>query len=223
MIIKPPRALWVPFELGRSFGVPNDVKFQTRVVIETLKLFEATSGPVIKDFPENAPISEDAHMVWARPVSFSKVKENLNNAEELQEAFKREIIEMRPWYDIAMKKRGRTTVGVSGLDIDAIGNFIIAFLDSSSVPENPRNDISLAFTLKLCVDDLKAYYYEAVLSQPGQIPQESAILSDWFWGETTAGNILFAVKESCLKSNDGMLKFVGKLLLVPMTQAHRSN
>ena len=26
--IKPPRALWVPFELGRPFGVPNDSDFQ---------------------------------------------------------------------------------------------------------------------------------------------------------------------------------------------------
>ena len=30
--IRPPRALWVPFELGRPLGVPNDAAFQTRVL-----------------------------------------------------------------------------------------------------------------------------------------------------------------------------------------------
>ena len=30
--IRPPRALWVPFELGRPLGAPNDPAFQTRVL-----------------------------------------------------------------------------------------------------------------------------------------------------------------------------------------------
>ena len=29
---KPPRALWVPFELGRPMGAPNDAAFQLRVL-----------------------------------------------------------------------------------------------------------------------------------------------------------------------------------------------
>ena len=33
---KPPRALWVPFELGRPFGPPNDPAFQRRVVLAAL-------------------------------------------------------------------------------------------------------------------------------------------------------------------------------------------
>jgi len=30
---KPPRALWVPFELGRPFGPPSDAAFQKRVLL----------------------------------------------------------------------------------------------------------------------------------------------------------------------------------------------
>ena len=30
--IKPPRALWVPYELGRPLGQPNDPEFQKRVL-----------------------------------------------------------------------------------------------------------------------------------------------------------------------------------------------
>ena len=53
--IKPPRALWVPFELGRPIGVPDDTAFQTRVVAAALELFDAPSGPVLMDYPEDAP------------------------------------------------------------------------------------------------------------------------------------------------------------------------
>ena len=35
--MKPPRALWVPFVLGRPFGVPNDAAFQRRVVLAALR------------------------------------------------------------------------------------------------------------------------------------------------------------------------------------------
>ncbi|PPR23423.1 MAG: hypothetical protein CFH39_00667 [Alphaproteobacteria bacterium MarineAlpha10_Bin2] len=38
---RPPRALWVPFELGRPFGPPNDVPFQRRVLMATLELLQA--------------------------------------------------------------------------------------------------------------------------------------------------------------------------------------
>ena len=48
---KPPRALWVPFELGRPFGPPSDPAFQRRVVLAALRLLEREDGPVlIEDF-----------------------------------------------------------------------------------------------------------------------------------------------------------------------------
>ena len=31
-VIQPPRALWVPFELGRPFGTPGEAAFQRRVI-----------------------------------------------------------------------------------------------------------------------------------------------------------------------------------------------
>ncbi|MCH7711818.1 MAG: hypothetical protein IH903_09315, partial [Proteobacteria bacterium] len=39
--IVPPRALWVPFELGRPFGAPDDSGFQKRVLLGALELLEA--------------------------------------------------------------------------------------------------------------------------------------------------------------------------------------
>ena len=53
--IHPPRALWVPFELGRPLGQPNDAPFQTRVLRACLGLLDADSGPVLQDYPEDVP------------------------------------------------------------------------------------------------------------------------------------------------------------------------
>ncbi len=43
---------------------------------------------------------------------------------------------MRSWYDLAVKEKQRTTVGVSGLEINQVVEFVGAFIDS--VPANPR-------------------------------------------------------------------------------------
>jgi hypothetical protein len=176
---------------------------------------------MLEDFPEDAPASEDLSAAWACPVNLSAEKANLSSTEQLREAFKREMILLRSWYDLAVKKRGRTTVGVSGLSLDVIGDFISAFLENG-IPENPRRDLPLGFMLKLAVDDLKAYYFEAVTAQPGQGAPGSDRLADWFWGETVAAKVLLAVKQSCLNSNDAMLQAVGTRLLIPMIQAYRS-
>jgi hypothetical protein len=53
---KPPRALWVPFELGRPFGPPGDAAFQKRVILAALTMLERDHGPVIiEDFPADDP------------------------------------------------------------------------------------------------------------------------------------------------------------------------
>ena len=127
--IKPPRALWVSFELGRPLGVPDDPAFQKRVLLAGLKLLEADSGPVLKDFDEDAPASEPAATGWSCPVNFVNKPEVLDDYQALRAAFKQEVIELRLWYDQALKQRGRTTFGVSGLDMDTIVDFIGAFLD----------------------------------------------------------------------------------------------
>ena len=202
--IKPPRALWVPFDLGRPLGVPHDAGFQKRVLLSALKLLEESSGPVITDFPEEAPVTREADVIWACPVNLVREKIDLNDANALRAAFKKETVEMRSWYDLAVKEKQRTTVGVSGLEINQIVEFIGAFIDS--VPANPREDISLSFSLNFAVDDLKAFYYEAAAAQTGSASPTAEELDDWFWGDTVAAKVLFAVKDRCLKKDDKMMQ-----------------
>ena len=56
--LAPPRALWVPFMLGRPFGVPHDADFQRNVLVATLKLLERDQGPVLEDYPVDAPYDD---------------------------------------------------------------------------------------------------------------------------------------------------------------------
>lgn len=213
--IKPPRALWVPFDLGRPLGVPNDAGFQKRVLLSVLKLFDETSGPVLRDFPEDAPVTRVEDVLWACPVNLARKKIDLSDADALRAAFIKETVELHSWYNLAVEKNQRTTMGVSGLEINQIVEFIGAFIDS--VPANPRNDITLAYLLNFAVDDLKAFYYEAAAAQPGSTAPTAAELDDWFWGETAAAKVLLAVKDRCLKKDDKTMQLLGKILLIPMS------
>ena len=210
----------MPFELGRPLGVPNAPGFQKRVLLSSLKLLEATEGPVLKDFTEEAPLSEMAETVWACPVNFSQKAERLTGHEALRASFNQEVVDLRPWYDEALRQRGRTTFGVSGFEMDQIVDFIAAFLDGP--PQNPSNTLSLPMALNFAVDDLKAFYYEAVAAQPGKGLPDSSVLDNWFWQETAVSRILYHINALCLKSDDKMMQLVGKILLVPSSQVHQN-
>lgn len=215
--MKPPRALWVPFELGRPIGVPNDPAFQKRVLIAALKLLEAESGPVLEDFTEDAPVQEGEITALSCPVDFGQKPVELTEIDHLCSAFKKEMASMRPWYDLAVQKRERTTVGVSGVELDNLCEFICAFLKGKP-PENPRDDIALPYTLNLATDDVKAYYFEAITSQPGQESPSNEILSNWFYDETVAGKVMFALRDAGKKSDDMLMKILGTILVVPAAQ-----
>lgn len=203
------------FELGRPLGIPNDAAFQRMVLLACLRLFDKKEGPVLEDFGEDIPTTpSQADNGAACPINFAQ-HQNIDRTktEELTLALKGEILQLRPWYDLALKKNGRTTVGVSGIALGELADFVGAFL--TGLPSNPREDITLTETLKLAVDDLKAFYSEAMASQPGQ-PPSSAMLSKWFWHETTAGQVLYEIQDVCLHSTDNMMQVLGQLLLIPM-------
>jgi hypothetical protein len=218
-IIKPPRALWVPFELGRPLGPPDNAAFQRRVLLALMGMFEAPDGPRLEDFPEDEP-ETDAITVLACPVDFTQNVAEDEEADQLKVAFRREMTALRPWYDMAVARRQRTTVGVSGIDVDGLGDFIYAFIGGTE-PVNPRDDIPLAYTLKFAVEDLHSYYIEGVTAQPGQGDASGRALTDWFWRETAAGKVLLALKKVCESSKDDVMSQMGAHFLVPMEVVRR--
>jgi hypothetical protein len=217
--IKPPRALWVPFQLGRPLGAPDNPDFHKKVLTAVLGLLGASAGPVLEDFPEDEP-ENDAVTVLSCPVSYSRDVLEKGETDPLLTSFRREITAMRTWYDLAVKKRGRTTVGVSGIATEKLGDFIYAFIKGEE-PPNPRNDVSLPYMLKYAVEDLKSYYIEGITAQPGQAGISSRLLQDWFWGETVAGKVLLELKKTCEASPDKTMNMIGGHFIVPGDVARR--
>jgi hypothetical protein len=51
-VIRPPRALFVPYQLGYPLGAPNDPSLQHRIISRALSLLERTDVPVIEEFKD---------------------------------------------------------------------------------------------------------------------------------------------------------------------------
>ena len=217
--IKPPRALWVPFELGRPLGEPNDPAFQKRVIRAAIDLFERPSGPVLEDFPEDAPShygagGGTARGAWTCPVRFPREEEA-----DGRKALALEVSQLSSWYRMARERNGRTTVGVSGLDI-LVAAGLLADAAQGLELENPLPEHSWPTALRLAAEDVKAYYLESMAAQPGGAAT-AADLANWFWSDTKAGETLQVLKKVALRSEDQEMQLLGRLLLVPRAQAHQ--
>lgn len=219
--IRPPRALWVPFELGRPLGAPENSVFQRRVLLAALELLDAPEGPILVDFPDEAP--EDTAVAgkdlegWSCPVSFASEIRQETDMERLRSALNREVADLRPWYDLSIEKHDRSAVVEFGPD--AASELLANFASGEKKLEIPDADFSLATALRLAAQDLKAFYFEAATSRPGSALPASGEFSQWFWQETAASRILRAVKEKCLKEADESLRKTGALLLIPLDQS----
>lgn len=217
--LRPPRFLWVPFELGRPLGAPNQPDFQREVLRKSLLLLESNSGPVlIEDFDEEAPIGEDRNNEdvegWVCPVNFPPPP---SDRSEREVALLAEIESLSPWYDFSVLKKGGSSVGASRLSAKQIATFFIKFLDGEV--ENPQPEISLGNFLKIASEDIKAWYMEAATAQPGY--STSVEIQNWFWGETTAGAIFLDLNGVFEISEDPLLQYMSRSSFVPRNQRFR--
>ena len=217
--IRPPRALWVPFELGRPFGTPGNAAFQKRVLMAALRLLEAPEGPLLVDFSEEAPGDAEGGDKglegWSCPIKMTSEAGKETDRERLLAAFKREVAELRPWYDLGLEERKRTAVVEFGPQSSS--ELLSGFLTGEKELPGKR-EFSLALALRLAAQDLKAFYFEAATARPGSASPSSDEFNRWFWQDTAAGRILKAVKERCLKEADKSLQKTGAMLLVPLDQ-----
>lgn len=218
-VIKPPRALWVPFELGRPLGRPLDIILQRRVLLAALELFKALKGPLLADFPdenpENTGNEEQESTVLACPISFTKPAEDMSDAEKLIDAYNEEVAELRNWYDAGLQKTGRTAL--VDFTPDGAAQLIGAYLLNGTAT-SVKADVPFAVALRLAAQDLKAFYFESIVARPGATAPDSKTFNRWFWNETSAGRVLRAVKERCKDDPDPSLRMTGRMLLVPLDQ-----
>lgn len=209
---KPPRALWVPFELGRPFGPPSDPAFQKRVLLAALRLLERDDGPVlIADFLDDDPRARP-DPAWRPPAL------DVPPASSWAARLAAEIAQLGQAHRDWVGARGRSTVGLSGLSIDDCGRYVGAWLDGHP-PASPRDGYSPVLMLRFAVDDLKAYYLEAAAAPAAN--QSSRQLGDWLWNDTAAGAAFIALRALGLASGDDRLKTVLGNFMVPAARAAR--
>lgn len=210
----------MPFELGRPLGIPGDAVFQQRVLRACLNLLEADEGPVLEDYPEDAPAVVSADDATACPISFARPQIALSGSDAIAATLLAEIRRLQPWYDRRVTELGRTTFGSSTLSIEDIAG-AIAGVFSDRLPSGPIPNLSLSDGLRLAVEDLKAFYTEALLAQPGATANDALVR--WFWEETAAGRILLDMREICVKADDEGLKLFANAFLVPRSQTDRAS
>lgn len=208
---RPPRALMLPFMLGRPLGEPNDIPFQRRVLLQALHLLERTDGPVLLEhFGEDNPSWFD-RPDWEPAVALP-TPHALQGAAAWEAAFRTELDLVLPVWERFKARFGRTTVGLAGQPPEAWPPFAAAFLDGA-LPTVPLHDTP-ALALRFLADDLKALYGEAV--QADGPPPSARQIDQWFWRRTVAGQLLIALRNASMASENNALKTVGGRFFVPV-------
>jgi hypothetical protein len=162
---KPPRALWVPFELGRPLGPPSDAAFQKRVLLAALHILVADGGPLrIVDFPDDDPRAR-RDPAWRPPFMPAEVANRL--AQSLASRLEEEVLLLREAHQRWIAQHGRSTVGLSGLAIADSARYVADWLRGKA-PPSPRDGFSAPLILRFAVGDLKAYCLEAAAAGPAK-------------------------------------------------------
>ena len=215
--MRPPRALWVSFPLGRPFGAPDDRGLQSRVLHAALAMFDgATAHGTLEDFPEDAPAMTPEDMEgMVCPVPLPRPRSSASP--DPLAPVRTEIALLAPWRALAVERAERSAFGVSTLDLDGILSFLGDML--SGATPTPAPGLSLAQTLRFATEDLRTWVLEAATARPGPRATPTA-LSDWFWSETAAGTLILDLYPICRASSDADLRGVAERTMIPRRQMH---
>lgn len=212
--VRPPRALWVPFALGRPLGTAGDPDFQKQVMRAAFALLRTATEPTIEDYPIDAPAEADAQ-AWACPVSFP-VAQSTNMTDRLLA----EVARLAPWSAQTRAERGRTLFGVTGAtvdDIEKVARALGEVADSGDVINAPDVGVEWAFDMPLLLrhiaDDLRTFYHEAIAAQPGPGAPNHEALSTWIFSGTALGDALQAVARHLTTHDTRKAKFVRGLII----------
>lgn len=214
--MRPPRALFVPFELGRPFGPPNQPDLQQRVLFDVLKLLERTDGPLIEDFvssPADHNVSKEENEGWTCPVNLAKPGNDLTDIQKLALDLKQEIVLLHPWYRESIESSGgRRLDGLTPYSPEEIVDFLLSFVENPQI-ESFLSDQPITRALKLTADDLKHFYFQSAMARPINISDGQ--LGNWFFGETLAGRLMIKIRAICLDHESKTLQLIGRTNFVP--------
>jgi hypothetical protein len=196
--VKAPRALFVPFPFGAALGKPNDPPLQHRVLAAAFELLQHPGGPVLVDFPEDeAPVP----LVQASAVRQREARALVDPADE--------VTALRAFYERWVEEHdGRTAVGLCGIPQRrwrGVVRWLEAYArgEDTDLKERPTA-VPLPQFVRYCIDDLKAFYYEARMVQRPEAAPDA--LHTWFWSETAMGQLIPTVAQRMNSADDPAVK-----------------
>ena len=195
--VKPPRALFVPFPYGHALGRPNDPELQHRVLRAALDLLAVPSGPVLRDFPDDAESGEEP----PAPTQASAIAPAAQPPEDAVDETTRMRRDYEQWL---ARNAGRTTFGLSRVPparFDDVVRFLQRFASGEDADMTERAaDVPLPAFIRWCADDLKTLYFEGRMAMKPAAGGDE--IARWFWGETAAGQLLRRVRDRLDASDD---------------------
>ncbi len=197
--MSPPRALWVPFELGRPLGPPSDPQLQRAVLEQALRLVETSNQQTLVDFATDDPrFCTDAD--WHAPVTGEHA------------CIVDECTSLKTFYQRQCVSKSRTTVGVAKVPVSELASLIDEVYEHHEL-KPVRQDISDRLMLRLAMDDLKAYYIESALAASGN--PSSRQIGDWLWLDTVLGKRMRELRHRFMSSDNAKLADLGTKFIVP--------
>jgi len=213
--VNPPRALWVPFALGRPLGSASDPDFQKDVMRAAFELLDTATEPTIADYPIEAP-EEAGPGQWACPLNLPVTQDDTHSGRLLAE-----VARLQPWSSQTRTERGRTLFGVTGAtpdQVEAVARALGEIADTGNLTDAPECDVEWAFSMPLLIrhlgDDLRTFYHEAVAAQPGPAAPNHDALTEWIFAGTALGDALQAIADH-LSEGDNVLHALVRGFLIP--------
>ena len=183
--VRPPRALFVPYAFGFTLGRPDDPELQHRIIGAALDLLRAKAGPVLEEF-------QDEHVPGPLPQASNVEAPSGLPTRSVAD----EVTSLRIFYERWVAEHGGVTaVGLSGVPQRRFRG-VVRFLEAYAAGEDPvmkeqPPDMPVEQFVRFCVDDLKAFYYEARMAQSPDAKESD--IHKWLWGSTAAGELFRSI------------------------------
>lgn len=214
----------MPFPFGRPMGAPNRPDVQRRIMLAAFALLDRPAGPVLEDhvlLPEEEPLdarnqklgqkcgpkgcSVDA-LLGEEPQADQPATNLIAGYDGDIGLVAHEIARLSEFHLRYRELRGgRTQVGSSGVTPETVATAaetVHRFVAGHSVKLPTDRPLTESLYVRLCVDDLKAYYMESRVEMSGGAMESSAQTNDWFWLETRAGSLIAAARDRFVQVTD---------------------
>ena len=181
--VSPPRALHCEFPLGRPLGIPNDIEFQTDVLVRAFALLNEQSGPVLVDHPVVIEADEQPVSCAIPPRFDASLPPCVDEARGLRKAHQR-----------AFERRGVTSVG-RVITPDEVPNALAILHAIANGQDWTTAEIPGGNVISVC-HDIRTYYEEAALELINGPAPGGRAMENWFFEATEAGTTVLGARRA---------------------------